>query len=251
MTRRRARAAGGRRRARLRHGQDALLLGSAAGGRRPQLCDPDVRRLRLDRARAQPGAAGGVGDRRPPGAAGAGGAAASEWTARARRPRRAPRHRRRLRRQLADRLELVHPGRGRAGAAVRRLAGRPGAAARAGRARAARWRSPRGLAGASGRGSWHWWRWRSARPGSSGSRFIRPTPTRLRSTRWWPGTARALADARTAVASDPVSADALSDLSAVYAGLGEPDAPPAPSSSRPRRSSRRTRRRGSRWPSST
>ncbi len=30
----------------------------------------------------------------------------------------------------------------------------------------------------------------------------------------------ALADARTAVASDPVSADALSDLSAVYAGLG-------------------------------
>ena len=58
---RRARAARRRRRRRLRHGAHPLQHEHARGRPRPQLPDRDVRRLRADRDRGQPRAAGGVG----------------------------------------------------------------------------------------------------------------------------------------------------------------------------------------------
>ncbi len=141
---------------------------------------------------------------------------------RARRPDHAARRGRDLRRLLADRLDLVHPRRGRARARLRRLARGSRAAREPGRTR--RPPSPVHLPAAAAAGlgivaativaAWFVWQ-----PLHSSDEFGAAISAITRGD-----SAVALADAQSAAASDPVSVDPLWELSAIYTALRDPGA---------------------------
>ena len=127
----------------------------------------------------------------------------------------------RVRHPLGDRLDLVLPGRRDSGAGVRRVAGRARPAERAGRtaqraAPAARGSRPRAralvaiVAIALGAAWVVWQPLRSSNADASAVTELLAGDTRA-----------ALADAHTAVSADPVSADALWELSEIDLAVGD------------------------------